>query len=95
MIEAGLDAINPVQISCAGMDARELKNEFGKHLAFWGGGCDTQEILPNGTPQEVRRHTKQQLNILSPEGGFVFQQVHNVLACVPPENVVAMFDALK
>ena len=61
LIDAGLDAINPVQISCAGMDARELKAEFGKDMVFWGGGCDTQTILPNATPDEVRRHVKEQV----------------------------------
>lgn len=95
LIEAGLDAINPVQISCAGMDAGRLKAEFGKDLTFWGGGCDTREILPNGTPRQVAEHVKEQVRTLSPGGGFVFQQVHNILANVPPENVVAMFDAVN
>ena len=95
LIEAGLDAINPVQVSCAGMDARELKAEFGERLTFWGGGCDTRWILSRGTPQEIRQHVKEQVAILSPGGGFVFQQVHNVLANVPPENVIAMLDAVN
>jgi uroporphyrinogen decarboxylase len=95
LIDAGLDAINPVQISCAGMDARELKAKFGKEMVFWGGGCDTQTILPNATPDEVRRHVKEQVQILSPGGGFVFQQVHNILANVPPENIVAMYEAVQ
>jgi len=95
LIDAGLDAINPVQISCAGMDAAELKAEFGKEMVFWGGGCDTQTLLPNATPEEVRRHVKEQVRILSPGGGFVFQQVHNILAYVPPRNIVAMFEAVR
>jgi len=95
LIDAGLDAINPVQISCAGMDAAELKAEFGKEMVFWGGGCDTQTILPNATPEEVRRHVKEQVRILSPGGGFVFQQVHNILAYVPPQNILAMFEAIR
>jgi uroporphyrinogen decarboxylase len=95
LIDAGLDAINPVQISCRGMNARELKAEFGKDMVFWGGGCDTQEVLPRGTPEEVGRHVKQQVKILGPGGGFVFQQVHNIQANVPPENIVAMFDAVN
>jgi len=95
LIEAGLDTMNPVQTSCRGMDARELKAEFGKDLAFWGGGCDTQTVLPQGTPEEIRRHVKQQVEILSPGGGFIFQQVHNILANVPPENVVVMLDAVN
>jgi len=95
LIEAGLDAINPVQISCAGMDAKGLKADFGDQLTFWGGGCDTHKVLSFGTPEEVRRHVKEQVSILSPGGGFVFQQVHNVLANVPPENVIAMLDAVN
>ena len=93
LIELGLDAINPVQISCRGMEAQGLKHDFGRQLTLWGGGCDTRFVLPHGTPEEVRRHVQEQISILSPGGGFVFQQVHNVLADVPPENVIAMFDA--
>ena len=95
LIEAGIDAINPVQISCAGMDAAELKAEFGRDITFWGGGCDTRDILPNGTPQDVARHVRRQVQTLNAGGGFVFQQVHNILANVPPENMVAMFDAVN
>jgi uroporphyrinogen decarboxylase len=94
LIEAGLDTTNPVQITCAGMDAAELKREFGDRLTLWGGGCDTRDVLSHGTPEEVRRHVKDQLSILCPGGGFVFQQVHNILADVPPENVIAMFDTV-
>lgn len=93
LIEAGLDAVNPVQTSCEGMDPGELKREFGKDLVFWGGGCDTREMLPYGSPDEVRRHVRERIGLLSPGGGFVFQQVHNVLANVPAENVVAMLEA--
>jgi uroporphyrinogen decarboxylase len=95
LIEAGLDVINPVQVSCRGMEAEELKREFGKDLAFWGGGCDTQSVLPCGTPEEVRRHVKEQVKAMQPGGGFVFQQVHNILANVPPENIVAMYEAVR
>jgi uroporphyrinogen decarboxylase len=95
LIEAGLDAINPVQISCRGMDAAELKAEFGKDITFWGGGCDTRDILSNGTPEQVAAHVKRQVDVLRPGGGFVFQQVHNILANVPPANIVAMFDAVN
>ncbi len=95
LIEAGLDAINPVQISCRGMDARELKTEFGRDITFWGGGCDTRDILINATPEQVTEHVRRQVEILRPGGGFVFQQVHNILANVPPENIVAMFDAVN
>ncbi|UCG48066.1 MAG: hypothetical protein JSU94_21630 [Phycisphaerales bacterium] len=95
LIDAGLDAINPVQISCWGMDAGELKAEFGRDLTFWGGGCDTQNVLLNGTPRQVAEHVGRQVPILAPRGGFVFQQVHNILANVPPENIAAMFDAVN
>ena len=93
LIDAGLDAINPVQISCKGMDSQSLKNEFGKDLVFWGGGCDTRSILPNGTPGEVRDHVRKQIEIMRKGGGFVFQQVHNIMANVPPANIVAMLEA--
>ena len=95
LIEAGLDAINPVQISCAGMDAAALKAEFGRDLTFWGGGCDTQEILTQASDEQVADHVRKQVRTLAPGGGFVFQQVHNILANVPPENIVAMFDAVN
>jgi uroporphyrinogen decarboxylase len=95
LIEAGLDAINPVQISCAGMDAQGLKNDFGGKLTLWGGGCDTRFILSQTTPDEIARHVAQQVAILNPGGGFVFQQVHNILADVPPQNIIAMFDAVQ
>ena len=62
---------------------------------FWGGGCDTQQILPNGTSEEVYKHTKEQLEIMSSGGGFVFQQIHNILPGVPPENILSMFEAVK
>ena len=93
LIEAGLDAINPVQITCTGMEAAELKRDFGSRLTFWGGGCDTRFVLSRGTPAEIGRHVAEQTSILQPGGGFVFQQVHNVLADVPPQNVIAMLDA--
>lgn len=92
LIEAGLDAINPVQITCRGMDPAELKREFGRDLTFWGGGCDTRFVLGHGGPDDVRRNVRELVPIWKPGGGFVFQQVHNILADVPPENVVAMHD---
>ncbi len=93
LIDAGLDAINPVQVSCRGMEAAGLKRDFGDALVFWGGGCDTQALLVGGTPEQVRRHVREQVRTLAPGGGFVFQQVHNILANVPPQNIVAMFEA--
>lgn len=94
LIEAGLDAINPVQISCAGMDAAGLKKDFGDRISFWGGGCDTRFVLSHGTRDEIGKHVREQTSILAPGGGFVFQQVHNILADVPPENIIAMFEAV-
>jgi len=94
LIEAGVDILNPVQISAAGMDAAALKKEFGRDVTFWGGGCDTQAILPRGTPQEVYDHVKETVDIWAPGGGYVFCQVHNILADVPPANVEAMFKAV-
>ena len=93
LIDAGLDAINPVQITCRGMDPTGLKRDFGRRLTFWGGACDTREILIKGTPSQVRDHVRRQIEIWRPGGGFVFQQVHNILADVPPANVVAMYEA--
>ena len=95
LIEAGLDAINPVQITCSGMDPVGLKRDFGHRLTFWGGGCDTREFLINGTPQQVREHVWRMMDIWRPGGGYVFQQVHNIMADVPPANIVAMFDAVN
>jgi uroporphyrinogen decarboxylase len=95
LIEAGLDAINPVQITCRGMEAAALKKDFGSRMTFWGGGCDTRHVLISGTPEEVREHVRQQVRIMSRGGGFVFQQVHNIMADVPPQNVVAMYDAVN
>jgi uroporphyrinogen decarboxylase len=93
LIEAGLDTINPVQISCQGMEAAGLKRDFGAPLTFWGGGCDTREILSHGTADRVAAHVREQVRTLKPGGGFVFQQVHNIMADVPPANIVAMLEA--
>jgi uroporphyrinogen decarboxylase len=94
LIDAGLEAINPVQITCRGMEPAGLKRDFGDRLTFWGGGCDTRDVLIKGTPAQVSEHVRQQVKILRPGGGFIFQQVHNILADVPPANVVAMYDAV-
>ncbi|HUT61487.1 MAG TPA: uroporphyrinogen decarboxylase family protein [Phycisphaerae bacterium] len=93
-IESGIDILNPVQISAANMDPRRLMDEFGGRIVFWGGGCETQQVLPLGTPDEVRRHVKANLDVFAPpEGGFVFTQVHNIQPNVPVENVEAMLTA--
>jgi uroporphyrinogen decarboxylase len=95
LVEAGLDAINPVQITCSGMDPAGLKGDFGRQLTFWGGGCDTRDVLIHGTPGAVREHVRRLMEIWRPGGGYVFQQVHNIMADVPPANVVAMWDAVN
>jgi uroporphyrinogen decarboxylase len=95
LIDAGLDAINPVQINAAGMDPVGLKTEFGKRMTFWGGGCDTRDVLPNASTDRVAAHVNELTKVLRQGGGFVFQQVHNIQADVPVENVAAMFDAVK
>jgi uroporphyrinogen decarboxylase len=77
------------------MDAANLKRDFGDKLTFWGGGCDTRFTLSHASPAQIQQHVKEQVAILSPGGGFVFQQVHNILADVPPENIIAMFDAVN
>ena len=94
MIEAGLDAFNPVQISSANMEPERLKAQFGGRITFWGGGCDTQHVIRSGTLAQIREHVLRNMEIFSPGGGFVFQQVHNIMADIPPENVVAMFNAV-
>ncbi len=95
LIDAGLDSSNPVQISCAGMDPSQLKTSYGDRFTFWGGGCDTGHVLPLGTPEEVRENVRELVSVFEPGGGFVFQQVHNIMADVPPENIVAMFDEVN
>ena len=94
LIEIGVDALNPVQVSAANMDTRKLKKEFGKDLTFWGGGCDTQAVLSRGTPSQVRQEVRRRIDDLAAGGGFVFCQVHNIQADVPPENIMAMYQEL-
>jgi len=95
LIDVGVQIINPVQTAAAGMDPTELKREFGRDLCFWGGGCETQSTLRLGTPEEVAAQVRERIRIFSPGGGYVFNQVHNVLSDVPPENIVAMFQAAE
>ena len=95
LIEAGLEIANPVQTTCAGMDPRHLKDRFGSRFTFWGGGCDTRQMLPHGTPEEIKQHVRERIGIFNPGGGFVFQQIHNILMDVPPENIIAMFEAVR
>jgi uroporphyrinogen decarboxylase len=93
-IEAGVDIINPVHVTAAGMEPRALKRDFGDAITFWGGGVDTQHILPHGTPQEVKDDVKRNVDALAPGGGYVFSSIHNIQSDVPPENIVAMYEAL-
>jgi len=95
LIDAGLDAVNPVQITAAGMAPEQLKKDFGKHITFWGGGCDTRDILCRGAPDAITDHVRKQVSTMKSGGGFVFQQVHNIMADVPAENILAMFKALN
>jgi len=93
LIDNGVDILNPVQITAKNMDPQELKNKFGKKIVFWGGGCDSQKTLPFGTPQEVENDVRHNVEILKAGGGYVFNNIHNIQAGVPAENIVAMFDA--
>ncbi|MDR0448119.1 MAG: methyltransferase [Treponema sp.] len=93
MIEMGVDILNPVQCSAKGMDPGELKIKYGKRLVFWGGGVDTQKVLPYGTAEEVASQVKERVNIFSEGGGYVFASIHNIVAKVPAENIIAMFKA--
>ena len=86
--------MNPVQVSAFGMNSAELKREYGSDLVFWGGGVDTQHILPYGSPSQVREEVKRRLEDFMPGGGFVFNPVHNIQSDVPPENIMAMWETL-
>jgi uroporphyrinogen-III decarboxylase len=94
-IEAGIDILNPVQCSAAGMDPATLKARYGGQIAFWGGGIDTQHLLPFGTAADVRTQVEERCRILGAGGGFVFNSIHNVQARTPVENIVAMFDTVR
>lgn len=95
LVNEGIDIINPVQTNCRDMDAERLKREFGEDMVFWGGGMDPREILNKGTPDEVRSEALRRIDIFGPGGGFVFNNIHNILPDVPPENVLALFEAAR
>ena len=95
LIAAGVDILNPVQTSAKDMDPVQLKSDFGDQITFWGGGCDTQHVLPFATPDEIAQHVREQIEIFAPGGGFVFNQIHNIQADIKPENIVAMFDTAR
>ena len=93
LLDNGIDILNPVQIGAKNMDTNLLKKKYGKRIVFWGGAIDTQHILPFANPREVREQVRQNLEIFKPGGGYVFNNVHNIQAGVPAENIVALFDA--
>jgi uroporphyrinogen decarboxylase len=95
LIEAGYDVINPVQTNCRDMEPEKLKREFGRDITFWGGGCDTRDVLNRAKPAEVKAHVLERLEVFAPGGGFVFAAVHNILPEVPAENIVAMSGAVR
>ena len=95
LLDLGFGILNPVQVSARGMDTQKLKQEFGKDIVFWGGGVDTQRVLPFGTPQQVAEEVKRRIDDLAPGGGFVFAAVHNIQAFVPPQNIVTAFDTAR
>lgn len=95
LIDIGVDIINPVQVSAAGMDTAKIKKRYGKKLSFWGGGCDTQHVLNRCGPAEVRQEVRQRIGDLAPGGGFVFNPVHNIQPLIDPANVVEMFNAAQ
>lgn len=94
LIEAGYDILNPVQTSAYQMDPVVLKREFGKDITFWGGGCNTRTVLNHASPKEVYGHCRRMIDIFNRDGGYIFNQEHNILPDVPPENIVAMYQAV-
>ena len=95
LIEIGVDILNPIQYTASQMNAHVLKKEFGNDLVFWGGGIDTQKILPFGTKQEIVDEVKRNIEYLAPGGGFVFAAVHDIQDDVPPQNIITMVEALE
>ena len=93
IVEAGFDILNPIQASAARMDPAELKKVYGDRLTFWGGGVDTQSVLPFGTPDDIRAMVKERISVLGPGGGFVFSTIHNLQSRVPVENILAFYEA--
>ena len=95
MIDAGVDILNPVQCSAAGMDPKMLKDKYGERIVFWGGGVDTQRTLPFGTPEQVEEQVKERLSIFSKGGGFVFNTIHNIVGNTPIANLIMMYQTVK
>lgn len=95
LIEMGVQILNPIHIRATGMEPAALKRDFGQDLAFWGGGVDTQGVLPTGTPEQVKEDVRRNVAALAAGGGYVFNTIHNIQADVPPENILAMVEALR
>jgi uroporphyrinogen decarboxylase len=93
LIEIGVQVLNPVQVHAAGMESDRLKKDFGSELTFWGGGANPVAVMSQGSPEDVRREVKRRIDDFAPGGGFVFASIHNIQSDVPPENVIAFFDA--
>ena len=95
LIEAGVDILNPFQVNCRGMDTAKFKREYGRDLTIWGGSCDSQYVMPKGTPQEVRDETRRRIEDLAPGGGFIFAPIHVIQGDVPPQNIMAWWETLN
>jgi uroporphyrinogen decarboxylase len=93
-IELGIDVLNPLQTSARGMDPQRIKQRFGRHLAFWGGGVETQTTLPFGSVEDVRRQVRERVQLLGAGGGYVFAAIHNLQADIPPEKILAIYDTV-
>jgi uroporphyrinogen decarboxylase len=94
LIEAGFEILNPVQTNARDMQPDRLKKEFGSSVTFWGAGADTRSVLNQGTPEQVKDHVRANIEVLAPGGGFIFNTIHNILPDVPPQNIVAMYEAI-
>ena len=94
LIEIGVEALNPVQVTAAKMDLKTLKEDFGKDICFWGGGIDTQEIIPNASLEELKDHVKETIDIMAPGGGFIWVPVHNIQSDIPPEKIDAAYQTV-
>jgi uroporphyrinogen decarboxylase len=93
LIDIGVDIINPVQTSARDMDPVQLKKHFGNHIVFWGGGIDSQHVLPFATPDVVKKKVHHSVETFKPGGGYVFNNIHNIQSGVPAENIIAMYEA--
>lgn len=93
LLDNGIDILNPVQTSAKNMNPEMLKRQFGSRVVFWGGGCDSQHVLPFATPEQIREDVRKNMEALKAGGGYIFNNIHNIQADVPAENIVALYDA--